>query len=84
MRYELTLDAFILRLKSKQLTDKRTGQNVQYEVNDAAQAAFAIFFMQSGCFWQGNATCNKPEAKVMEEPSSRWSESRQTPTSAIC
>ena len=53
MRQELTLDAFIQRLKSKKLTDQRTGQNVQYEVNDAAQAAFAIFFMQSSSFLAG-------------------------------
>jgi hypothetical protein len=53
MRHELTLDAFIQRLKSKKLTDKRTGQNVQYQVNDAAQAAFAIFFMQSASFLAG-------------------------------
>lgn len=53
MKQELTLDAFIQRLKSKPLTDKRTGQNVQYAVNDAAQAAFAIFFMQRGSFLAG-------------------------------
>lgn len=53
MRHELTLDAFVQRLKAKKLTDKRTGQNVQYEVNDAAQAAFAIFFLQSASFLAG-------------------------------
>jgi hypothetical protein len=53
MRHSLTVDAFIQRLKSKELTDKRTGQNVQYRVNDAAQAAFAIFFMQSASFLAG-------------------------------
>ena len=63
MRYELTLDAFILRLKSKQLTDKRTGQNVQYEVNDAAQAAFAIFFMQSGSFLAGQRHLQQAKGK---------------------
>lgn len=53
MKYELTVDAFIQRLKAKKLTDKRTGQNVQYAVNNAAQAAFAIFFMQSASFLAG-------------------------------
>lgn len=53
MRHNLTVDAFIQRLKAKKLTDKRTGQNVQYRVNDAAQAAFAIFFMQSASFLAG-------------------------------
>jgi hypothetical protein len=44
MRQELTLDAFVQRLKSKKLTDKRTGQNVQYEVNDAeALMRYLIF-----------------------------------------
>lgn len=53
MRHNLTVDAFIDRLKSKPLTDTRTGQNKQYDVNDAAQAAFAIFFMQSASFLAG-------------------------------
>lgn len=53
MKHNLTVDAFIQRLKDKELTDKRTGRNVQYQVNDAAQAAFAIFFMQSASFLAG-------------------------------
>jgi len=63
MRQELTLDAFIQRLKSKKLTDNRTGQNVQYEVNDAAQAAFAIFFMQSGSFLAGQRHLQQAKGK---------------------
>jgi hypothetical protein len=63
MRQELTLDAFVQRLKSKKLTDKRTGQNVQYEVNDAAQAAFAIFFMQSGSFLAGQRHLRQAKGK---------------------
>lgn len=67
MRQELTLDAFIARLKSKQLTDKRTGQNVQYEVNDAAQAAFAIFFMQSASFLAGQRHLRQAKGKSNAE-----------------
>lgn len=53
MRQSLTVDAFVQRMKSKKLTDKRTGQNVQYKVSDAALAAFAIFFVQSPSFLAG-------------------------------
>lgn len=53
MRQTLTVDAFIQRLKTKTLTDTRTGQNTRYAINDAAQAAFAIFFMQSASFLAG-------------------------------
>jgi hypothetical protein len=67
MRQELTLDAFIQRLKCKQLTDKRTGQNVQYEVNDAAQAAFAIFFMQSASFLAGQRHLRQAKGKSNAE-----------------
>lgn len=67
MRHELTLDAFIQRLKSKKLTDKRTGQNVQYEVNDAAQAAFAIFFMQSASFLAGQRHLRQAKGKSNAE-----------------
>jgi hypothetical protein len=67
MRHELTLDAFVQRLKSKKLTDKRTGQNVQYEVNDAAQAAFAIFFMQSGSFLAGQRHLRQAKGKSNAE-----------------
>jgi hypothetical protein len=81
MREELTLDAFIQRLKSKPLTDKRTGQNVQYEVNDAAQAAFAIFFAH---FWPGNAICAKPKAGVTRKPSLKWHAFRRTPIFVTC
>jgi hypothetical protein len=67
MRQELTLDAFVHRLKSKKLTDKRTGQNVQYEVNDAAQGAFAIFFMQSGSFLAGQRHLRQAKGKSNAE-----------------
>lgn len=67
MRQELTLDAFVQRLKSKKLTDKRTGQNVQYEVNDAAQGAFAIFFMQSGSFLAGQRHLRQAKGKSNAE-----------------
>lgn len=63
MRQELSLDTFIQRLKSKKLTDKRTGQNAQYDVNDAAQAAFAIFFMQSGSFLAGQRHLRQAKGK---------------------
>jgi hypothetical protein len=53
MRQSLSVDALIERTKSKELTDRRTGQNKQYRVNDAALAAFAIFYMQSGSFLAG-------------------------------
>ena len=67
MNHDLTLDAFIQRLKSKNLTDKRTGKNVQYEVNDAAQAAFAIFFMQSGSFLAGQRHLRQAKGKSNAE-----------------
>jgi hypothetical protein len=67
MKHELTLDAFIQRLKSKNLTDKRRGKNVQYEVNDAAQAAFAIFFMQSGSFLAGQRHLRQAKGKSNAE-----------------
>jgi hypothetical protein len=63
MKHELTLDAFIQRLKPKSLTDKRTGKNVQYEVNGAAQAAFAILFMQSGSFLAGQRHLRQAKGK---------------------
>jgi hypothetical protein len=53
MRRSLSVDALIERMKSKELTDRRTGQNKQYRVNDAVLAAFAIFYMQSGSFLAG-------------------------------
>jgi hypothetical protein len=67
MRYELTLDAFMERLKAKKLTDKRTGKNGQYAVNDAAQAAFAIFFMQSGSFLAGQRHLRQAKGKSNAE-----------------
>lgn len=63
MRRSLTVDAFIERLKSKELTDRRTGQNVQYRVNDAALAAFAIFYMQSGSFLAGQRHLQQTKGK---------------------
>jgi hypothetical protein len=63
MRQTLTVDAFIHRLKTKKLTDRRTGQNVQYQVNDAAQAAFAIFFMQSASFLEGQRHLQQTKGK---------------------
>lgn len=67
MRQELSLDRFIQRLKSKKLTDKRTGQNGQYDVNDAVQAAFAIFFMQSGSFLAGQRHLRQAKGKSNAE-----------------
>lgn len=67
MRATLTVDAFVHRLKSKELTDRRTGQNVQYEVNDAAQAAFAIFFMQSASFLEGQRHLQQTKGKSNAE-----------------
>jgi len=63
MRGSLTVDGFVQRLKSKGLTDTRTGQNVQYVVNDAAQAAFAIFFMQSASFLEGQRQLQETKGK---------------------
>jgi hypothetical protein len=63
MRQSLTVDAFVQRLKGKKLTDKRTGQNVQYQVNDAALAAFAIFFMQSASFLAGQRDLQRSKGK---------------------
>lgn len=53
MRKTLSVDGFVERLKAKKLTDIRTGKNCQYEVTDAALAAFSIFHMQSGSFLAG-------------------------------
>lgn len=63
MRQNLTVDAFVQRMKSKKLTDKRTGRNVQYKVNDAVQAAFAIFFMQSASFLAGQRHLRQTKGK---------------------
>lgn len=50
------VDAFIVRLKalSDQLPDKRTGQNIKYEMSNIVLSAFAVFFLQSPSFlaWQ--------------------------------
>ena len=67
MRASLTVDAFIERLKTKKLTDRRTGRNGRYEVNDAAQAAFAIFFMQSGSFLAGQRHLRQAKGKSNAE-----------------
>jgi len=67
MRRTLTVDAFVQRLKSKKLSDSRTGQNVQYQVNDAAQAAFAIFFMQSASFLEGQRHLQQTKGKSNAE-----------------
>jgi hypothetical protein len=67
MRESLTVDEFIKRLKNKKLTDKRKGQNKQYEVNDAAQAAFAIFFIQSGSFLAGQRHLRQVKGKSNAE-----------------
>jgi hypothetical protein len=67
MRASLTVDAFIQRLKTKKLTDLRTGRNGQYEVNDAAQAAFSIFFMQSGSFLAGQRHLRQAKGKSNAE-----------------
>jgi hypothetical protein len=67
MRQSLTVDAFIQRVKRKKLTDKRTGQNKQYQVNDAAQAAFAIFFMQSASFLAGQRHLRQSKGKSNAE-----------------
>ena len=67
MRQSLTGDAFIQRLKSKTFTDKRTGQNVQYGINDAAQAAFAIFFIQSTSFLAGQRHPRQTKGKSNAE-----------------
>lgn len=63
MKKTLTVDALIHRLKCKKLTDARTGQNVQYQVNDAALAAFAIFFVQSASFLEGQRQLQKTKGK---------------------
>lgn len=67
MKHELSLDGFVERLKAKELTDKRTGKNGQYDVNDAAQAAFAIFFMQSGSFLAGQRHLRQAKGKSNAE-----------------
>jgi hypothetical protein len=48
----LTFDSMIEQLQAsfRQLPDYRRGQNRQYEVKDAAAAAFSVFFMQSPSF----------------------------------
>lgn len=50
MKQSLIVDAFIQRIKSKKLTDKRVGQNVQYKVNDAIQVTLAIFLCEAHHF----------------------------------
>ena len=67
MKHELTLDGFVGRLKARRLTDTRTGKNKQYAVNDAALAAFAIFFMQSGSFLAGQRHLRQTKGKSNAE-----------------
>ena len=52
MRNALKLQKVIEHLREVWggLTDKRTGQNIQYKVSDAALSAFSVFFMQSPSF----------------------------------
>ena len=40
----------ILEASFSQLSDRRRGRNTQYQVRDAAMAAFSVFFMQSASF----------------------------------
>ncbi len=40
----------ILRAELEQLPEQRKGENIQYEVADAALSAFAVFFTQSASF----------------------------------
>jgi hypothetical protein len=63
MRQSLSVNALIERLKAKELTDKRTGNNKQYRVNDAVLAAFAIFYMQSGSFLAGQRHLEQTKGK---------------------
>lgn len=67
MSSSLTVDAFVDRLKSKPLTDVRRGRNSQYAVNDAALAAFAIFFMQSPSFLAGQRHLQQSKGKSNAE-----------------
>ena len=48
-------DDFIqqLREQAASYTDKRTGQNTQYEIADIVMAAFSIFFIQAPSFLSG-------------------------------
>lgn len=67
MRQSLSVDALIERLKAKELTDRRTGNNKQYRVNDAVLAAFAIFYMQSGSFLAGQRHLQQTKGKSNAE-----------------
>jgi hypothetical protein len=53
------------------LTDRRTGENVQYQINYAAQAAFAIFLMQSASFLAGQYHLRQAKGKSNAETVSR-------------
>jgi hypothetical protein len=67
MKSKLKVDEFVNRLKSRPLTDQRTGRNTQYTVNDAALAAFAIFFMQSPSFLAGQRHLQQSKGKSNAE-----------------
>jgi len=49
---ELTIPRLIKRLKRSfgEFPDRRTGQNAQYEMEDAGMGAFSVFFTQSPSF----------------------------------
>lgn len=52
MHEELKIDRLIRKIKvvAKEFPDPRTGQNTQYEMEDAAMGAFSVFFTQCASF----------------------------------
>lgn len=52
MMEKLTIERLVKQIKqsSEQFPDIRTGQNIQYEMEDAVMGAFSVFFMQSPSF----------------------------------
>jgi len=62
MKQTLSVDHFVQRLKEQNLTDRRTGSNSQYQVTDAALAAFSMFYMQSGSFLAGQRQLERLQA----------------------
>jgi len=65
----LTQPKMIGRMKEKlgELTDSRTGQNTQYEMQDAGMGAFSVFFTQCASFLEHQETLKKAKGKSNAE-----------------
>ena len=61
----LSQKSLVAMIKNKfaNLTDERTGKNIQYQVSDAALSAFAVFFLQNPSFLAQQINLQKNKGK---------------------